>query len=352
MGRLVLAQSLERSLPDIAAVGKAREFDFGDELRLQPVHVAGFARRVLAAERALIRSLGLQRRHDAPDGILPEAGADHPDKGQMIAAIDAGHQRAEFAVGGLPAPQHDLLSGTGFCLGPALRAARTIGRAELLGNDPLKRQFRRRLQDRVPVSLEMLDIADRFGFGPRVQHFLQSRFALPKRQAAKIFAVRKQQVEGKEDQMIGLAVGYRRLQRGKIRRAMVVERNDLAIDEPIRQRARLFRDSGELVGPVQAFAGLEPGLAALDTQLHAVAVEFDLVAPIFSARWPIDRRAELWRDEIRHRGDFPCPSAAFAGAAGDVTASLRFECHTASALARLDFAIMNGFGALPLPAAI
>ena len=106
--------------------------------------------------------------------------------------------------------------------------------------------------------------------------------------------------------MVGLAVGYCRLQRGEIRRAMVVECNDLAIDEPIRQRARLLRDSGELVGPVQALAGLEPGLAALDAQLHAVAVEFDLVAPAFPARRTVDRGAELGGDEIRHRGDFPC----------------------------------------------
>src|SRR4029077_2612043 len=99
------------SLAYVSAVGKARKFDFGDEFRLQPVNVACLARRILAAERILVRCSGLQRRHDTPDGVLPEAGADHPDKGQMVAAVDAGHQRAEFAVGGLPSPEHDLLPG-------------------------------------------------------------------------------------------------------------------------------------------------------------------------------------------------------------------------------------------------
>ena len=59
VGRLVLAQPLERSLPDIPAVGPADELDFGDEFGPYPMHVAGFARRILAAERALVRGCGL-----------------------------------------------------------------------------------------------------------------------------------------------------------------------------------------------------------------------------------------------------------------------------------------------------
>src|ERR1700737_3878795 len=74
-GRLVLAQPLECSLPYIPTLGKACEFNLGDELRLQPMHVAGLARRILATERALVRGRGLQRGHDALDLVLPEAGA-------------------------------------------------------------------------------------------------------------------------------------------------------------------------------------------------------------------------------------------------------------------------------------
>src|SRR5438034_1161653 len=75
------------------------------------MHIFGFAWRILAAERAGIGGRGLQRRHDALDLVLSKAGTDHPDKGQVIAAIDARHQRAEFAVGGFPPSQHDLMSG-------------------------------------------------------------------------------------------------------------------------------------------------------------------------------------------------------------------------------------------------
>src|SRR6185437_9906935 len=66
-GRLVLAQALERRLPDVAAFGKSRKFNFGDKLRLQPVDTAGLARRVLAAERAFVRLGLLEDRHDAPN---------------------------------------------------------------------------------------------------------------------------------------------------------------------------------------------------------------------------------------------------------------------------------------------
>ncbi len=199
---------------------------------------------------------------------------------------------------------HDLLSGAAFGLGPALGAAGTIGRAELLGDDTFQRQLARRLHDGVAAGFEMLDIADRSGFAfPRFQQLLQPRLALAERQAAKVFAIGEQQVERIEDQIIGLAVGNRGLQRGKIRRAFMVERDDLAVNQHIGQRAALFGDRMKLVGPVQTFAGFKPGLAALDAQLHAIAVELDLVAPAFPARRPIDRGAELRRDEIRHRRD-------------------------------------------------
>src|ERR1700693_2557414 len=96
------------------------------------MHVGSLARRILAAERALVRGRGLQRRHDAPDLVLPKAGADDPDKRQMTTAIDTRHQRAELAGGGFPPPQHDLMHGAAFGFGPVLGTAGMIGRTELL----------------------------------------------------------------------------------------------------------------------------------------------------------------------------------------------------------------------------
>ena len=224
----------------------------------------------------------------------------------MIAAIDARHQRTEFAVGGFPPAQHDLVSGAALGLGPVLGPARAIGRAELLRDDAFQRQLAGRLQNCVAAGFEMLDIADQAGFalGPRFQQFFQLRLSLGERQAAYIHSIGEQQIEREENEIVGLAVGKCGLQRGKIRRAVMVERDDLAVNKHIGKRASLVRNRLKLFGPVQAFSGLQRGLAVLDPQLHPVAVEFDLVAPSLPVRGTIDRRAELRRYEIRDRRDF------------------------------------------------
>src|SRR5581483_1946523 len=102
----------------------------------------------------------LQRWHDPSHRILAKAGADHSDENKMIAAIDSRHQRAELAVGRLPSAEHDLLSRACFGLGPALRTPAAVWRTEFLGDDPFKRQFRRRFQHGVAIALKVLDIAD------------------------------------------------------------------------------------------------------------------------------------------------------------------------------------------------
>src|SRR5271169_6654822 len=126
------------------------------------MNVAGLARRVLSAERIFVRRRRLQRRHDAPDRVLAKAGTDHADKTEVVAALDACHQRAELAVVGLPSAEHDFLSGAAFGLGPALRTAGTIRRGELLGNDALQRQSARRAEYRVAAGFEMFDVTDQF----------------------------------------------------------------------------------------------------------------------------------------------------------------------------------------------
>ncbi len=182
------------------------------------------------------------------------------------------------------------------------------------------------MQDGVAAGLEMLDIADRpcLRLGARLQQFFQACLPLGKRQAAQILAVGEQQVERIEDQLVGLAVGNRSLQRGEIRHGAVIEGDDLAVDQHVGQRGALFRDGAELLRPVQPLAGLERRLAVLDAQLHAVAVELDLVAPPFPVRRPFDRRAEFGRDEIRDRGDFPALRFFLGrGIGNDVIAAIR-----------------------------
>ena len=148
----------------------------------------------------------------------------------------------------------------------------------------------------------MLDIADSSGVavGARLQQLLQSRLPLAKRHAAKVLAVGKQQIERIKDQIVGLALGDGCLQGRKVGRAVLIERDDFAIDQQIGQRACLLGDSPELVGPVQPFAGFQRGNAALHAKLDAVAVELHFVTPSLAAWRPVDQIAQLRRYEIRN----------------------------------------------------
>ncbi len=100
----------------------------------------------------------------------------------------------------------------------------------------------------------MLDIAQRVVAEFSEQAF-QPRFARGEGQRAQVFALRKQQVEGEENQRFGFAVRQRGLQRREVRRAIVVERADFAVDDAIGQLGGDLGDGGKLVGPVQPLAG-------------------------------------------------------------------------------------------------
>lgn len=80
---------------------------------------------------------------------------------------------------------------------------------------------------------------------------------------------------------------------------MVVERDDLAIDDTIRQALERLGHGPEPLRPVEALARLQGDLAASDTRLDAIAVELDLMDPSATGRRPLHTLTELWRDEIR-----------------------------------------------------
>ncbi len=90
------------------------------------------------------------------------------------------------------------------------------------------------------------------------------------------------------------------MQRREIRRAVLVEGHDLAVDQAIGQGVGLARDAPELRRPVEALARAQRRASLLDAQLHAIAVELDLVAPAFALGRMIDELGELGLEENRH----------------------------------------------------
>src|SRR5205085_12659027 len=80
----------------------------------------------------------------------------------------------------------------------------------------------------------------------------------------------------------------------------VIECHNLSVDDGIGQVGRSLGNSAELAGPVEAFAREHRRGAILDVELHAVAIELDLVNPVVALRRPGKGLAELRMDEARH----------------------------------------------------
>ena len=70
----------------------------------------------------------------------------------------------------------------------------------------------------------------------------------------------------------------------------MVESDDFAVDDAIRQLAGGPRNSAKLRRPVEPLPGLQGHLTALNPHLNAVSIKFDLVDPFAPGRRPVYRR--------------------------------------------------------------
>src|SRR5215467_11497256 len=114
----------------------------------------------------------------------------------------------------------------------------------------------------------------------------QFRLALGQQQTREIAAVEMQEIEDIIDEAMAVARLERRLQTREAGATVLVLDHDLAVEQ--RGTRRKVGDGvGNVrkpLGPVQALAGEQLDLAAIEAGLHAVAVEFDLVHPVRAAR--------------------------------------------------------------------
>ena len=120
------------------------------------------------------------------------------------------------------------------------------------------------------------------------------------RLVAGVAAAAEQGVEGEEDQVVGFPRRQRRLETREVRRAVRVQRHDLAVDDAVAETRGGLGQRGELLRPVQTLARQQRRDAGGDPQLHAIAVELDLVDPAGLGRRPLDQLAQLRRHEARH----------------------------------------------------
>ena len=202
-------------------------------------------------------------------------------------------------AGGGPTANHNLMARPAFCLRPGFAATRQVGCVKAFGHDAFEGELTRRPQDSIAPRFEVFDVADiRLGTLTRKDR-LQTLLSFGEREGSDIAGDINQQIEGKEDKILGISLGQRGLERRKIRCAVCVEGDDLPIDDAVWKVRGRLGDRVKLRRPVQALARSQSGRPVLDPELNPVAVEFDLVNPILSARRTVNTFAELGRDELR-----------------------------------------------------
>ena len=181
---------------------------------------------------------------------------------------------------------------------PGFGAAGLVWRAGALGDDAFEIELAGRLQHGIAWLGEMLDVFDLAAvrpFAAPAASLSRSLRSVSGRRA-QILAVLEQQVEDEIHQILRASFGERRLQGGRnpARRCGRAHTTSPSMMQSGRPAAGL-RDRGELRRPVEPLARAHDGLAVLDAQLHAIAVELDLVHPVLPRGRAAHALAELRR---------------------------------------------------------
>ena len=264
--------------------------DLGDQFGAHPFGAAhrragGVDGRFVDGERV---ELFAQFVH-AGDG---EAGADLARIAKLPVLVDAEQQRAEAAllVRRRPADDDELLPLQALGLDPAARPRAAIGRVGELGDDAFQALPAHLGEQLLAAADDVLGEMEALVVGGDQRP--QPLLARDVGERGQVLAVELEQVEGEERHVAARA--DRVLQRREVG-AAVLERDDLAVDQRRRdrQRGRRLGDPSELVGPVEARAGIDLRLAAADRDQRAIAVVLDLVQPGAAGRDAVDQRAQL-----------------------------------------------------------
>ena len=117
--------------------------------------------------------------------------------------------------------------------------------------------------------------------------------ALSEWKTPQVLAFRIQEIKREVGQVFGSSFGQCGLQGREIGRAIVIECDTSPSIMQSSRAVRGLRDGSKIRRPVEPFAGPHDGLAAGNTQLHAIAIELDLVDPIGPDGRPADPPAEL-----------------------------------------------------------
>ena len=253
------------------------------------------------------RSQGARQRPAARLAVAGEPGTDLARVAKSVVLVDADEERSQvdrLAGARHPAADDELLLGPDLDLLPAIGPlAGDVGRAAVLGHDPLEPPPRAASKNAIPsasmCSLRRTRGSGRMTLGQETAAFLE--WLVEERPA-----VEMEQVEDLVDER-GRLGGHSPpldagLQEGEVGLALRVERDDLAVDDrlPGGEPRRRFEERAEVPRRrVLLAAGPQPDFAAVDDRLDPEAVPLDLEQPAGVVERRRDERREHRRDERR-----------------------------------------------------
>src|SRR3954447_24980773 len=274
---LVVAQAEEARVAQAPGAGPLGEADLGDELRLDPGHVA-LADRAGVGERRVVPAQRAQPGAEVAQGVAVEAGADLAGVAQRAVVVVAEQERAELgprpARRGEPADD-ELLALLALELEPVARAAVGVGAVGALGDQPLPPLAARLRVEDLPALAAVRGQADRV---LEVERRAQEALAGQQPAGAHVAAVEPEDVEDVEEHRHAAVAALREPREARLRAG---ERDDLAVERealaPLPgQRAR---DLGVARVEREVVAREEPHGSAVAHGDAADAVELALEDP-------------------------------------------------------------------------
>jgi hypothetical protein len=182
-----------------------------------------------------------------------------------------------------------------FCQASVRSSVRGVG---ALGDDAFPVQSGGVLKHLLPVSDEVFGVDHGRSDTVFIEEVSQGLFALDLGELTEV-AVAPEKVEGVEDQSVLSARGEASLEFGEVGAALVDD-NHLPIDDGLAGHIEGAGDGGKPPYPIMAVAGEGSLLPAVQIELDAVAVEFNLVNPPVAPGCRGLQGGELGFNEPRH----------------------------------------------------
>ena len=237
-GRLVVAQSLEDTMADMALAGELGEIDLRHQRGVQVMRAATYVGRH-GFERAVLARQGCEALREIVEGLAVEAGAHAAAIDELSSLMHADEDGREWAAGlvrGGIAADDEFLPAAAFRFQPRFGPASGIRRVGALRDDTLQAlaaQFGEYIR---PMAQDMRAVVKGRSVRARHQGF-QSGLALCQRLAGQVLSILLEKVETEARQRP--AIGQRFLQGREVRSSRAIESNDLPVDKEAFRRQRL-----------------------------------------------------------------------------------------------------------------